>query len=88
MPGETISFKVTALDQAGNQQPAVWSITENNENESDKQVAAIFCRFIAACIKFMPFHPLLVRWLYFTNFMNTHMFMCMLCRLTNFFPCQ
>ena len=38
MPGETLSFKVTALDQAGNQQPAVWSITENNENQSDRQV--------------------------------------------------
>lgn len=38
MPGETLSFMVTAFDQAGNQQPAVWSITENNENQSERQV--------------------------------------------------
>ena len=38
MPGETLSFKVTALDQAGNRQPAVWSITENSENQSDREV--------------------------------------------------
>lgn len=38
MPGETIEFNITALDQAGNQQPAIWRIAENNENELDKQV--------------------------------------------------
>ena len=38
MPGETLTFKVVALDQAGNRQPAVWSIAEDNENQSDRQV--------------------------------------------------
>ena len=37
-PGETLSFKVIALDQAGNKQPAVWSIAEDNENEVERQV--------------------------------------------------
>ena len=30
---------MSALDQAGNQQPAIWSITEDNENQDDRQVA-------------------------------------------------
>jgi hypothetical protein len=41
MPGETLSFTVTALDQAGNRQPAVWSVTENNENQSDRRVKSV-----------------------------------------------
>lgn len=41
MPGETLSFKVTAVDQAGNLQPAIWSIAESDEDKVEREVLSV-----------------------------------------------
>ena len=34
-PGETVNFLVMAIDQAGNPQEAIWSVTEESESEEE-----------------------------------------------------
>ena len=37
-PGEVFLFNVTAIDQAGNQQAAVWNVNKVDENETENEV--------------------------------------------------
>ena len=37
-PGEMVEFVVMAIDQAGNPQEAIWSVSEKSEDESDFEV--------------------------------------------------
>ena len=34
-PGEKVEFLVMAIDQAGNPQEAIWSVTEENESKEE-----------------------------------------------------